>query len=129
MIKHAFRAVGALVLGAGLVVSTACASGNGPSRAAFDDVRPTSVRLIVQNMNFADVRLYTLRRGARQNLGTVTGKQDREFTFGWDMADPMVVEIDMVAGPKCFTREMVVDPGDIIELQIPSHFTASNCGF
>lgn len=127
MFGRSIRAVGAIALGAIVLGASACAAGSGPSREAFDDVRPTSVRLIVQNMNFSDVRLYALRRGARRNLGTVTGKQDREFNLVWDTPDPMVVEIDMVAGPKCFTRELIVDPGDILELQISSHFTATSC--
>lgn len=124
--KRHSRALTALVLGAGLIGATACASGQA-SPDAFETVRPTSVRLIVQNHHFSDVRLYTLRRGARASLGTVTGKQDREFTFAWNTPDPMVVEIDMVAGPKCFTQEMQVDPGDILELQINSVFTATSC--
>lgn len=120
------RVLTLVALGAAGLGMTACASSGGDP-GAFDTVRPTTVRLVVQNRNFSDVRLYTHRRGARTTLGTVTGKQDREFTFSWDMPDPMQVEIDMVAGPKCFTQEMQVDPGDILELQIAPVFTSTSC--
>lgn len=127
MVKTLTRLGRVLAVAAIGVSVSACASGGQGSTDSFNVERPTSVRLIVQNRNFSDVRLYTIRRGTRTALGTVTGKQDREFTFSWNMPDPMQVEIDMVAGPKCFTREMQVDPGDTLELQIAPVFTTSSC--
>jgi len=107
-----------------VLVATACASaGSRPGGSEpFSGGGPTTVRIIVQNRNFQDARLYTYRMGTRRMLGTVTGKSDREFVIDWDFPDPMYVEIDMLAGPKCFTEEIRVDPGDIMELQIASHF-------
>lgn len=107
-----------------------CASG-GQTVAGEGDpfdqgARPSSVRIIVQNRNFSDVRLYAHRRGSRRMLGSVTGKQDREFTLDWNMTDPLAIEIDMIAGPRCITREMRVDPGDILELQIAPVFNNSS---
>lgn len=116
-------------LGALLValVLSGCATGSAtPADDPFDGARPATIRIIVQNRNFSDVRLYTHRRGARKMLGSVTGKQDREFTIDWNMTDPLSVEIDLIAGPKCMTREMQVDPGDILELQIAPVFTTSS---
>jgi hypothetical protein len=37
----------------------------------------------------------------------------------------MYIEIDMLAGPKCFTEELPVDPGDVLELQIASVFSST----
>jgi len=85
----------------------------------------SEVHLIVQNRNFADVRLYALRRGRREILGTVGGKTDAEYDIDWDLSDPLQIEIDLLAGPTCFTRELLVDPGDIIELQIAPTFSQS----
>lgn len=117
------------VLGSALVALTlsGCATGNQAADTdPFTDARPSSVRIIVQNRNFSDARLYTVRRGARTVLGSVTGKQDAEFTIEWDMTDPLSVEIDLIAGPKCLTREMQVDPGDVLELQIAPVFNNSS---
>ncbi len=118
------------VVGLGLAaLLSACASGGSEQGSAspFAQSRPTTVRLLVQNRNFSDARLYTYRRGARQALGIVIGKQDREFTFEWSAPDPLRIEIDMLAGPRCTTEEMQVDPGDILELQIEPVFTSSSC--
>jgi hypothetical protein len=113
-------AVGLLALAA-----TACgAGGDFPDRRdPFPASLPTTVRIIVQNRNFQDARLYTYRRGTRSLLGTVPGKADREFVINWDFPDPMSVEIDMLAGPRCITEELMVDPGDILELQIAPRFS------
>lgn len=119
---------GAMLSAAFLVLTVSgCATGSqAREMEPFTQARPSTIRIIVQNRNFSDVRLYTHRRGARKMLGSVTGKQDREFTIDWNMTDPLSVEIDMIAGPKCMTREMQVDPGDVLELQIAPVFSNSS---
>ena len=115
------------VLSAVVLACSSCASaGVGAGGDVFASAQPTTVRIIVQNRNFQDARLYTYRRGRRAFLGVVTGKRDQEFVLDWDFPDPMYIEIDMLAGPKCFTEEMQVDPGDILELQIASVFSATS---
>ena len=90
--------------------------------------RPPQVRLIVQNRNFSDARLYAIRRSARESLGILGGKQDAEFMLDWPSPEPLRIEINMLAGPRCVTEEMQVDPGDILELQIAVVFTdTSGC--
>ena len=113
---------GSALVMAVLVASACASSGEWDGEGVYPSLRPTTVRIIVQNRNFADARLYTHRRGTRSMLGTITGKTDRNFIVDWDQTDPMYIEIDMVAGPKCFTQEMQVDPGDILELQIAVRF-------
>ncbi len=88
--------------------------------------RPQKVRLLVQNMNFNDARLFALATNGRMPIGQVNGKQDREFELDWTLSSYMRIEIDMVAGPKCTTSEMQVDPGDILELQIASVFSQTH---
>ncbi len=108
-------------LSAGACASSSAAEWDG--EGVYPRPRQTTVRIVVQNRNFADARLYTYRRGTRAMLGTITGKTDRNFVIDWDQSDPMYMEIDMVAGPKCFTPELQVDPGDILELQIAVNFS------
>lgn len=113
----------ALLLGAGL---SGCATGS-PDVAedpyAFTSTsRPPQVRIVVRNMNFNDVRLFALSPSGRTSIGHVGGKQEEEFEMDWRMSAFMSIEINMVAGPKCQTQEMQVDPGDILELQIAAVF-------
>lgn len=103
---------------------------NLPQPFSGNSGRATSVRLIVQNRNFSDARLYALRSGRRTALGVVGGLQDAEFTLDWVLPEPLRIEIDMLAGPRCSTEEMQVDPGDILELQIDAVFSRSSaCGY
>lgn len=112
---------------AAVLVSSACASSNRAGELEpFTQVGPpSSIRVIVQNLNFSEARLYAIRRGMRTSLGIVGGKQDAEFTIDWSIPDPLQIEIHLLAGPTCTTRELQADPGDIIELQIASVFSDS----
>ncbi len=115
-----------------ILVLAGCAasarSGSEPFSGAGD--RPNSVQLVIQNRNFADARLYAIQRGRRTNLGTVGGAQDATFTLPWGFSDPLRIEINLLAGPTCTTPELIVDPGDILELQIAPVFDQSSfCRF
>ena len=112
-----------LLLCAGLV---ACAGTTGVAEDpyAFTSTnRPPKIRLIVQNLNFSDARLFALQPSGRVPIGQVGGKQDAEFELDWPMSAYLSIEIDMIAGPRCVTQEMQVDPGDILDLQIASVFS------
>jgi len=117
-----------VLAGCMLLLGTACASSGGarPGDASgpfAEGWRPQTVRLVVQNLNFSDARLYAIRTGSRSILGVVGGKQDAEFVMEWLRSEPLRIEIDLLARPRCSTREMQVDPGDILELQIESVFS------
>jgi hypothetical protein len=106
-----------------------CASTAGaPAEDPFDPQGSgaTNVRLLVQNLNFSDARLFAIRPGRRTSLGVVGGKQNREFSLDWAVPEPLQIEIDLLAGSKCLTREMVVDPGDVLDLQIASVFSQTS---
>lgn len=84
-----------------------------------DDPRDTEVRIHVLNFNFSDATVWTVVNGGRrQRLGTVTGKSDATFTVPWSFSEPMRLEFHLLAGPRCFTEELSVHPGDVLELQI-----------
>lgn len=110
-------------LAGALLATAACASGGGPQRAGSpfsDDLRERKeVRIHVQNRNFSDATVWTLvRSGHRDRLGVVTGKTDAVFTVPWNFTEPMRIEFDLVAGPRCTTENLQVDPGDTLEMQI-----------
>lgn len=76
------------------------------------------IRIEVRNLNFSDATLYAIGGGMRRRLGVVPGKGDAAFTIPWRFSLPLAIEIDLLAGVRCTTQEMMTDPGDIIELQI-----------
>jgi hypothetical protein len=109
-----------------LSMAGCAAAGTGASDPFAGGGREDTVLLRVRNINFADARLYTIRRGAsRQLLGSVGGKQDAEFTLDWEFSEPLRIEINLLAGPTCTTEELIVDPGDVLDLQIESVFNQS----
>ncbi len=114
---------------AALVVITACAT---PGRVVErqepftrEPVGEESIRVHIQNNNFMDARLYAVGLGSRHYLGVVGGKQQVALEVPWDFSQPLRIEIDMLAGPKCTTRTLEVDPGDILDLRIESVFSKS----
>lgn len=106
-----------------LLTIIACASGGGPQKARSpfsDDLRERKeVRIHIQNHNFSDATVWTLvRDGRRSRLGMITGKTEQVFTVPWTFSEPMRIEFDLVAGPRCTTENIMVDPGDELEMQI-----------
>jgi hypothetical protein len=114
-----------------LVLATlaGCASTAGaPAEDPFDPQGSgaANVRLLVQNLNFSDARLFAIRPGRRISLGVVGGKQNREFSLDWNVPESLQIEINLLEGSTCLTREMVVDPGDVLDLQIASVFSQTS---
>lgn len=88
------------------------------------------IRVDVLNNNFSDATLWAIIENARRvRLGNVTGKTDAVFTMPWDWTNQnLKIEIDLVAGPRCVTRAIPVDPGDILQLEIkPTFLQTAGC--
>lgn len=119
---HHASLMGVLAL---LTVSAGCVS-SGSTRTGNpfgDAAERNEVQIKIRNFNFSDATVWVLTRGAqRKRLGVVTGKSDADFTVPWDFSQPMTMEFDLVAGPRCTTRPLEVDPGDVLELQIAVDF-------
>ncbi|MCH2466074.1 MAG: hypothetical protein MK237_09250 [Gemmatimonadetes bacterium] len=86
---------------------------------------PQDIELRVRNLNFNDARLYAVSGGSRRRLGQVSALSDETLKIPWAFTDRLRIEIDLVTGPRCLTREFMVDPGEILELQIESRFDGS----
>ena len=107
------------------LTGAACAA---PTQGSPFGVGPEGERTIsieVRNLNFSDATLHALRGAERVRLGTVTGKTDRTFRIEWTISVPLQIEIDLLAGERCTTRALNVDPGDAITLQIESDLRRS----
>jgi hypothetical protein len=107
-----------------LLSLTACASGSSGSGDPFGEDRAErgEIEIKVVNLNFSDATVWALiGGGGRQRLGVVTGKGEEIFTLPWTFSEPLRSEFDLLAGPRCTTESLVVDPGDLLELQIASN--------
>jgi hypothetical protein len=106
----------------GLVLLNGCATtGKAKEGNPFSEdlAERHEVQIQVMNFNFADATIWVRVRDARlTRLGYVTGKSDAVFTLPWRFSEPMRLEFDLVADVRCITEELMVDPGDILELQI-----------
>lgn len=103
---------------------TACASAGSTAANPFSDsaAERREVEIKVINLNFSDATVWALvRDGARQRLGIVTGKREETFVLEWTHSAPLRIEFDLMAGPRCYTESLIVDPGDLLELQIASN--------
>lgn len=120
------RVVLPLVLG---MASGGCASsGQAPVSGPFTESgEEDSVRIEVLNLNFQNARLYAISPGRRTLLGTARGKENSTFTLDWEIPTLLQIEIDLLAGPRCITEAIQMDPGDILEVRIASVFSQSSC--
>ncbi len=102
-----------------LVLLAGCSHASRSSRASFtSDPGANSIRVYVTNRNFMDATIWAVSTGTRRKLGVVTGKGDAVFTVPWDIPTALWLEIDMLAGDRCTTESLPVDPGDDIEVVI-----------
>lgn len=101
----------------------ACASGGrGGSPFSQDLAERGEIEIKVVNMNFNDATVWAVvSEGMRQRLGNVTGKREEVFTLPWTFSERLRIEFDLVAGPRCYSESLVVNPGDLLELQIASN--------
>lgn len=108
-----------LALAAAVLVSAGCARGYGVSNPFEEDAAgPQSLRLFVDNLNFADATLYALGNGGRSRIGSIAGKQRNTFTVPWQTYQEFRVEIDLLAGDRYVTNSVSVGPGDEVQLVI-----------
>lgn len=106
-----------LATGATALVLTACAGQRAPSPYTGTE-GATTVELEVRNDNFADATLHALRGTERIRLGVVGGHGGRTFRLDWRFSQPLRIEIDLLAGGRCVTEPLQVDPGDELYLRI-----------
>lgn len=115
----------AVLLMAGAAL-TGCATGGGSGSFGGEE-GTNEVKLFVQNLAFMDATIYSITNGGRRRLGQVTGKRDMVFTFPLTFPSEMYLEIDILAGPRCETERITVDPGDHLELIIQNENAGWRC--
>jgi len=109
-----------------LLLAGGCSQNPPPAGTSFGGApRDRTIRIHVTNLNFMDATLWALTPGTREKLGVVTGKREAIYTLPWRGYTDLKIEIDILAGPRCTTEALPVDPGDDIELIIDVDMTSS----
>lgn len=118
----------ALALGVAAALAACASSGSGvedPFRGGREG--GSRVRLEVQNNNFNDAAVFTVRSGERTRLGRVTGKTVDTFTFTWPISHPLEFSVQLVGGTSCRLQAPAIDPGDQVWIRIPSDMSLGRC--
>ncbi len=97
-------------------VSTPRETGNPLDPDAFGEGE--DIELLVRNLNFNQVTVYTARGGtSMRRLGTVPGKGEATFTMRWHLPD-IQLRVRQLAGDEFLTETIPVSPGELLELII-----------
>jgi len=112
---------------AAAVLVTGCAGTAGRSDPFSNSSRETEIKIFVTNLAFSNVTLYGVTNGGRRYLGRLTGKREFVFTLPMRISSEFYIELDFLAGPKCQTERMRVDPGDHLELVIQNGSQSYRC--
>ena len=94
--------------------------GGGRGRSPFIGQEDARINIEVINHGFQDATLHLVWTGQRRRLGIVTGTRTANFMVPWSFSDMIQIEIRLLAGRGCTTRQIWADPGDIIFLEIQS---------
>ena len=118
----------AIILAAILaLVPVGCATAGRDSDPFVPGGANGQVKVFVTNLAFTHATLWGVTTGTRHKLGIVAGKREAAFTMLLPFPTEMHIEIDILAGPKCFTERLTVDPGDELELIIQNDGANLNC--
>ena len=104
-----------------------CAGKTRPAGQPFSDSNSEEVKLFVTNLAFTDVTVFGITNGGRIRLGRVTGKREAVLTLPMEFSSELYLEIDYLAGPKCYTERMIVHPGDHLELLVQAEHPNWDC--
>ena len=99
----------------------ACSHGGSPQVTPKTNAAAT---VEVQNQGFADMTIYVLSQGVRVRLGLASGHSTSQFPIpAYALEGDRLVRFlaDPIGGTRePVTEEIAVDPGDTVELTIPT---------
>ena len=99
--------------------AAACAPGGTLPRGADG-----TASVEVENQGFPDANVYIVRSGQRARIGTVTGNSTRVFPLPRYLVGtgaPVRFLIDFIGSARSpISEELIIWPGDTVELIIPS---------
>lgn len=95
-----------------------CATVTGSASDPFADDGESEIKVFITNLDFNDATVWGVTNGSRRRLGRAAGKRETVFSLPLTHPSDFYLEIDILAGPRCTTERMTVDPGDHVELII-----------
>ena len=108
-----------LALAALLFALQGCAIPRGSESDPFEErASAEEIEILVRNLNFSQVTVYTARAGSGHRLGIVPGKGEATFKLRWTLPD-IRLRVRPLAGREFYTETLSVAPGELLELIIP----------
>ena len=103
-----------------LAAPQGCTTGGPRANSPFEEQEQgDEIEILVRNLNFSQVTVYTARAGSGRRLGTVPGKGEATFKLRWFLPD-LRLRVRPLAGDEFYTETITVAPGELLELVIPS---------
>ena len=113
----------------GLVATASCAPGNTFDESPFQR-SVEAVHAEVQNDHRNDVRVFAVRYGDYERLGTVTSHTRQSFRLPADWVDAGVsiaLRVEPIGAQGHYTtRDFVLSPGSVIELTVRNFLSQSS---
>lgn len=122
-IRSLLRATTVLIATAALLAG--CAGTGGPN--PFTGGGSNQLLVTVDNNNMQDVTVYLMAPSLRQRLGRVGSHQTRTFTMSWTHTREIRLELDFLAGPRCYSFPVTASPGDELEMIVQPSLTRMDC--
>ena len=102
------------------LLAVGCAGGGGRASASpFDGDLSQVLTLTIRNEQLDPARVIVWVSRLRQNLGDVRGNTTRTFHVPMSGTQGVYVSFELLLGANCVTREVLLGPGDEVELRIP----------
>ncbi len=101
--------------------AAACGGGGGTSAPApaFDGDSLQVLTIAIRNEQIDAARISLWINSARRRLGDVRGNATETFQVPMRTSASVRMSFDLTLGASCVTRDVVIGPGDVIEVTIP----------
>ncbi len=93
--------------------------GTAPPPPAFTGDASQVLTISIQNQQIDEARITLWISGVRRRLGDVRGNRTETFQVPMTVSEPVRMEFDLTLGARCVTRDIVIGPGEVIEVIIP----------
>jgi hypothetical protein len=111
------RGLGTLVV---TLLAAGCSSAGGrATRSPLDGDSSNVLTLTIRNEQLDQARVTAWVSSLRRNLGDVRGNTTRTFQVPMRGTETVYLTFELLLGPTCVTREVLLRPGSEVELRIP----------
>ncbi len=103
------------------LLTVGCGGGGGTSAPPpnFSGDRSQALTITIRNEQLDVARVTLWINSVRQRLGEVRGNGTQTFTVPMQRSDPVRMQFDLTLGASCVTRDVVLGPGEVVEVRIP----------